>query len=212
MNGKLKFGCHVLQWGIAIDENRRSTWDGKIWEVSLPEALSQIAKLGFESFDCSDQDMLIYLSREKDLKKIINDSGLEWSSAWTTILPKKLAKNDTVAINSNLPMTNHNQFTKLFINEITADNLKEYFDQEIEVVEKFVSLGEHVFTIGGPFMDRKDVQDKHYMFMGEALNDFGERCKKLGIRIAYHHHIATLLERSEDFDMLYDSADKNLVG
>jgi sugar phosphate isomerase/epimerase len=208
----MKIGCHVLQWGMAIDEKTRYTWDGKVHDVSLPMALDDIASLKFEGFDCSDVDLIPYFSNARGFRKIRKDRGLEFASAWVTLLPKKLPKGERGTVNPKLPMSDPGQFLPLAISRITEKDLKNDFPEKLMYARKMSEFGSEVITLGGPFMARQDIRDEYYRMMGEFLNSLSEEMKKFGMRAAYHNHLSTLIQDEDDIEKLYDYADKKLVG
>jgi sugar phosphate isomerase/epimerase len=208
----MKIGCHVLQWGMAINETTRYTWDGKVHDVSLPMALDDVAALRFEGFDCSDSDLIPYFPDPRRFVKIREDRGLEFGSAWVTLLPKKLAKGERGTVNPKLPMSDPSQFLPLAIPRITEKDLEKDFPEKLRFARKMSEFGSKVITFGGPFMARQDIRDEYYRMVGEFLNSLAEEMKEFGIRPALHHHLSTLVQDEGDIDKLYDYADKNLVG
>ena len=71
----MRIGCSVLQWGLGIDEKTRYTWDGRVWNITLKQALQDISKLGYRGFDCSESDLVPFYSRVGDFKKMASNSG-----------------------------------------------------------------------------------------------------------------------------------------
>lgn len=208
----MRVGCSVLQWGIGIDKNTRSTWDGQVWNVSLARALDDVSKLGFEGFDCSENDLLPYFSNPSGFRRIIRERRLKFASAWVTLLPKKLNPLEGASVNRDLAMSDPRQFLPLSITEFTEDDVRNDFKEKMRYARKMSELGSNVIILGGPFFDRRSLRDKHYQILGSYLNELADKIEKFGMRVALHNHLSTLYQDSNDLEKLYQYADNKLVG
>jgi inosose dehydratase len=208
----MKIGCHTLQWGLGIDEKTRYTWDGRIWNTTLDEALRGISKLGYAGFECTESDLPPFFSNTEGFRAMLRNDGLAFVSVWNTLFPKSLAPGERATVNPNLPMNDPGQFKVWCIKSISPDDIRKDFAAKSKFAETVRSLGGECITYGGPFMLRADIREDYYKFTGELLNDLGEKLKSMGMRLAYHAHLSTLVQNSEDIDRLYQYADKSVVG
>src|SRR5712692_10606764 len=106
----MKIGCHVLPWGMWDSRETSYTWDGRKWNITLEEALRQISELRYRGFDCSDGDLAPYFGAPKQFEEMRKRHNLEFGGVWSTILPKRLAGSEKIFVNSQLPMSDPNQF------------------------------------------------------------------------------------------------------
>jgi len=210
----LKIGCHVLQWGIAIDKETRHTWDGRIWYTSLDQVFSEMSEIGYEGFDCSDGDIAPFINSPGEFIVLTTKNKLDYVSSWVTLLPKSreetFSKEDKV--DPNLPMSDPRQFMGLAIKEITSEKIRADFKEKITFAKNFQALGGQMVTLGGPFILRENIRDPHYRMIGEYMNELAEEFRSLGLKTVFHHHLTTLAQNSEEIDRLYEYADKNLIG
>ncbi|MDA4137461.1 MAG: sugar phosphate isomerase/epimerase [Thaumarchaeota archaeon] len=208
----MKIGSSVLQWGLGIDEATRATWDGRVWNITLREAVHEISKLGYPGFDCTEGDLVPFRTRVGEVRKMTADNNIQFVSVWNTLLPKKLAPSEKVRINPRLPMNDPRQFTKICVKEVAPEAVRKDLREKLRFLDMVDKMGGEVLTYGGPFIAREDVRDQSYRLIGEMLNELGEELKKRGMRLAYHVHLSTLLQDSTDVEKLYAYADKRLVG
>ncbi|OUN00294.1 MAG: myo-inosose-2 dehydratase [Paenibacillaceae bacterium ZCTH02-B3] len=62
--------------------------------------------------------------------------------------------------------------------------------------------------------NEKEVQrlnDRQWKVFAEGLNLAGEICRELGMKLVYHHHAGTVVERPEEIDRLMEMTDPELV-
>jgi sugar phosphate isomerase/epimerase len=208
----LKIGCQILQWGNAIDHERRSTWDGRVWNRNLASVLDDIARLGYDGFDCSENDLALYFSNPTGLARLVGDRGLEFGSAWVTLIPKKMRSGEIPRVDQSLPMSDPRQFLPVSIRAIDEESANADFREKVRYAELISEIGGDVIILGGPFIDPRLVKDSDYSIIGSLLNEIGEEIKKFGVKIAYHHHLCTPVQNMKDLDKLFEFADPNLVG
>ncbi len=207
----MKIGCHALQWGIAIDKDRRHTWDGKVWNVSLENVLSDMAKLHYEGFDCSDNDAIQYFKVPEEFHRMLSQNMLSFVSTWVTLIPRTSTFTQDDKINPDIPMSDPKQFAPLAIPEINIERIRKDFAEKVEYAKNFALLGGQLITLGGPFMLQDNIRNSYYEMIGEYVNDLAVEFKKLGLGCVYHPHLSTLVQNSEEIDRLYDYADKSLI-
>jgi sugar phosphate isomerase/epimerase len=209
----VKIGCHFLQWGIANDKETRHTWDGRIWNVGLPEIFSQMSSLHYTGFDCSDSDIIPYTNETDEFVRLITENKLTYVSSWVTLLPrasKVFAKEDK--IDPNLPMSDPRQFMPLAIPEIKSENIKKDFLDKIDFAKTFSALKGQTITMGGPFILNENIQPSYYRMVGEYMNELAEEFRKMELKSVFHPHLTTLARNAEEVDRLYEYADKKLIG
>jgi sugar phosphate isomerase/epimerase len=56
--------------------------------MSLLQVLSDIAKLQYQGFDCSDSDIIPYFQNPQAFRRIVSENNLTFVSAWSTLVPK----------------------------------------------------------------------------------------------------------------------------
>jgi inosose dehydratase len=208
----LKIGCHVLQWGIANDKETRHTWDGRIWKVSLEEVFSEMSSLHYEGFDCSDSDIVPYVSSPDEFVRMTTKYNLTYASSWVTLLPratKTFSQEDK--IDPNLPMSDPRQFLPLAIPEISEEMIRKDLQDKVEFARSLQSMGGHIMTLGGPFIRHESIRQPYYRMVGEYMNDLGEEFRKLGLKTVFHPHLTTLAQNAEEIDRLYEYADKKMI-
>ena len=209
----MRIGCHVLQWGMGIDRKTRYTWDGREWNVSLEQALDEIASLGFEGFDCESSDLEIYASKPAAFLGMIARRNLKYASTWYTLFPKKLPPSARNTINPSIPMSDPGQFLPQSISDFSDADVAKDRKEKMEHARLMHELGANEITLGGPFFDRRHLQEKHFRILGTYLTDLSETMmEELGMKTALHHHLGTLVQTSEDIERLYQYADKKVVG
>lgn len=62
------------------------------------------------------------------------------------------------------------------------------------------------------FTDKYILNDEEFKQLCDGLNHYGEIAKKYGIKVAYHHHMGTVIQTKEETDRLMDNTDPDLVG
>lgn len=208
----LKLGCHTLQWGMAIDKEKRYTWDGTERDITFPEVLHDIADLKFAGFECTDNDIAVYRSEESDFKRTVKKSGLQFVSAWSTIFPKKLPRSfRSVVSDTSLPMSDPSQYLAISIKRIDRSKVKDEIRNQLDYARLLSRLGASLVTVGGPYIAHKDIRAGYYEMLGEVLNEVGEELRGSDIRIAYHPEVGTMTTSMDEVDMMFDHADRKVV-
>jgi sugar phosphate isomerase/epimerase len=211
--GRVKIGCHVLQWGMGIDKKTRYTWDGRVWNIGLEQALDDIASLGFEGFDCESSDLALYATRPAAFLRMIAKKNLKYASTWYTLFPKELPPSARNTINPNISMSDPGQYLPLSINDFSDADVAKDLREKREHARLMHKLGASEITLGGPFFDRRHMQERHFRILGTYLNDLSEKLvKEFGMKTGLHHHLGTLVQDSADLERLYKYADKKIVG
>lgn len=62
------------------------------------------------------------------------------------------------------------------------------------------------------FTDKEHMNDKQWDELCKGLNHYGEIAAKYGIKVAYHHHMGTVVQTKEETDRLMANTDPKLVG
>lgn len=62
------------------------------------------------------------------------------------------------------------------------------------------------------FTDKYILNDEEFKQLCDGLNHYGEIAKKYGIKVAYHHHMGTVIQTKEETDRLMANTDPDLVG
>ena len=212
-DGRMKIGCHVLQWGMGIDKKTRYTWDGRVWNTSLEQALDDIASLGFEGFDCESSDLALYATRPAAFVKMVTKRNLKYGSTWYTLFPKKLDPTAKMTVNPDIPMSDPGQFLPLSISDFSDADVAKDLGEMMEHAKLMHKLGASEIILGGPFFDRRHIQERHFRTLGTYLSDLSDKLlKEFGMKTALHHHLGTLVQDSADLERLYQYADKKIVG
>jgi sugar phosphate isomerase/epimerase len=179
----------------------------------LARALDDVSKLGFEGFDCSESDLIPYFSDPAGFRRMLRERKLKFASAWVTLLPRKLKRTDRPAISPLLAMSDPRQFLPVSITEFTEDDTRRDFKEKMKYARKMHEFGSAEIIFGGPFFDRRGMRDAYYRILGNYLNELGDKLmKEFGMKIAFHHHLSTIVQDSKDLEKLYQHADKKLVG
>lgn len=62
------------------------------------------------------------------------------------------------------------------------------------------------------FTDKYILNDEEFKQLCDGLNHYGEIAKKYGIKVAYHHHMGTVIQTKEETDRLMANTEPDLVG
>ncbi len=197
---------------MGIDEERRYTWDGKVWKRPLPRVLSEIGKLGFEGFEGTEGDIRPYSSKLGEFREFTQKNGLQFISVWATLLPKDLGPNERPALNPRLPYSDPRQFSSMCISEFQDSDIGKDVKDKRALIKMVSEAGGEFITVGGPFMLKEHIRESHYRKIGEMLDEMGEEAAAEGLKIAYHPHLSTIAIESGQVDMLFDNVSSRAVG
>jgi inosose dehydratase len=196
---------------MAVDRKTRYTWDGREREITLGEALHDIASLGYAGFECTDNDTEVYRSDVDEFRRIVSRSGIEFAAAWSTLFPKKLDPSFRATIDPRLPMSDPKQYQPISITRISKDEMKQEIERQIDYAKLLSRMGAEVVTVGGPYIVRQDIRSEYYEILGETLNEMARTAVDLGLRVAYHPEVGTLVQQTDDVEKLFQHADQKLV-
>jgi len=208
----MRIGCHILQWGMGIDRKKRYTWDGKIWNRSLEQTLDSVSNCNYEGFECNDSDVTPYFNNPGEFRTIVSSRGLKFVSIWNTLLPKKMASDELQTVNPDLPMSDPGQYAPISISNVDERTVQEDLAEKKHFALKLSELGGGMVTIGGPYMVSENIREEYYEMAGHLLNEIAEEYKKYGIKVSYHPELGTIAQNVRGVDLLFDYADKGLVG
>lgn len=133
---------------------------------------------GYEGIECGVAN---WLDKLGELQAILDDNGLKCASTYTTVHP--------------------------FDREKAAGDC----ENVLRVAEGLRQLGATEVVVAAAFVREKPSAESHprevVQRFGETLNSIGERCQKIGMNVAIHNHIHTLLERPEEIDWFSEATD-----
>ncbi len=79
-------------------------------------------------------------------------------------------------------------------------------------LEFLQGLGTEIMVVGAGRIKPTGVSVSDYSVLARSLNEIGAYANDLGIRICYHPHMGTLVERQEHIDLLLQLIEPDLVG
>lgn len=62
------------------------------------------------------------------------------------------------------------------------------------------------------FTDKYTMNDEEWALVCSGLNEYGQIAHKYGLKVAYHHHMGTVIQTRAETDRLMKNTDPNLVG
>jgi inosose dehydratase len=91
----------------------------------------------------------------------------------------------------------------------------DYIQLEIQKIQRVLEflkeMGTQYIVLGGGRVKSEGVREDDYKILAETLNKIGEEASKIGIKMCYHPHAGTLVERREQIEKICQSTDPNFV-
>lgn len=133
---------------------------------------------GYEGIECGVGG---WLDKLGELKTILNDNGLQCASTYTSVHPFDKAK------------------------------AAEQVEKIVKIAGGLKELGANVVVVAADFIREKPSSQTHpkdvVLGFAETLNSLGGKCREIGVTVAVHNHIHTLLERPEEIDWFSEATD-----
>lgn len=184
MSGKtLKLGISPINW---VNEDVLELGDHYTFE----DLMNDFESLGFKA----TENCRKFPKDPVELKQKLADRGIQLTSQWKGVLFSDPSRREE---------------------ELAAYRKHvEFLSQMGSKVVVTCELGGSI--IGDPRRDPserdvKPLSDEEWNAMVEGLHQAGEICREYGMKLVYHYHIGTNVERGEEIDRLMATTDPSLV-
>lgn len=144
----------------------------------IDRALADIKAAGYDGVELFDGDVMAFVDRPDDLRKMMKNSGLELAGVYTganliypDILPEELWKIEKVCA---------------FAGKMGASNL----------------------VIGAGARRSTGVTDRDYDMLAQGLDQVAEIAEKYGMVASYHPHLSTAVETPEELEKVMSRSSK----
>ncbi|MCL6627757.1 MAG: myo-inosose-2 dehydratase [Alicyclobacillus shizuokensis] len=182
---KLWLGVHPINW-IGEDVLEHGDW------YTAEQVLDEIQSLGFRGIE-------VVRKFPKDvtgLQAVLRPRGLRVVSQWKSVYFSWADGSDKESRRRELEAYKRH-----------ADRLRQLGSKVISTAE----LGGSVLDASQPGATVTPLDDDGWARLIEGLHAAGEICQSFGMKLVYHHHAGTVVERMEEIDRLMESTDPNLV-
>lgn len=143
-------------------------------EISFERCLDEAARAGFEGIEMGHK----FPRDPPSLRRALSERGLDLVSAWHgTRLLERSVEEELRRVEPVLEILRHDGADILVAAEITGSVIR----------DRFV-----------PIARRPVLHPEALRRFGDALTDFAEAVAERGVRLAYHHHMGTVIESAED--------------
>lgn len=157
-------------------------------ENTFEQCISEMALAGFQGSEVGNK----YPRDTKVLRKALEIRNMQIASAW---------------------------FSSFLITKPFEETEKEFIahrDFLHEMGAKVVVVSEQSHSIQGqmetPVFDGKYVMnEEEWQLLADGLNKLGKLAAEKDMKLAYHHHMGTVVQTTKEIDKLMDITDKNLV-
>ncbi|MBN9587593.1 MAG: TIM barrel protein [Alphaproteobacteria bacterium] len=168
----------------------RYSYSAISWDTNVEEAIRVGHKLGFPGVEPFRHNVVNYLGRPLALKKILDDAGMQMATC----------------SNGGGPDFSGNFFDPAKAAKTVADHIK--FAREFIKPFGYVN---HFKMNMGPRPPGYDTSDDNIKQCAESLNRIGMETLKLGIRLAPHPHVGSLVQNQHEVDLLMKETDPRYV-
>jgi len=206
----IRFASKTDNWGAILDGGSRYTADGRIWKTTFEGILDELSKLGYRGFDCAEEDLAPYLRDKVRFKRMAADRGLEFVSSWAWLLPKTMRTSERLWL--VLPETDPAGYALLAAAGFGPGDLVEDLKRVRKLADDMVGMGARSITLGGPIIQRKDIHERHYGMVASMLDDLVGSTDRLGLKVALHPHMSTLVQGTDDVERLFDHINSGSIG
>ncbi len=178
-----KLGIHPINW---VGEDVKEHGDHYGYE----QVMDEIASLGVKGVEMSRK----FPANPAALRQELGKRGLQLTSQWKSVLfsDSKYRDEELKAYREHA----------LFLKEMGSDVISTaevggslHWDPRRSPNEKQVAR----------------LTDDEWKSFAEGLNQAGEICRELGMKLVYHHHGGTVVEQPEEIDRLMEMTDPGLV-
>jgi sugar phosphate isomerase/epimerase len=160
------------------------------WETNIEEAIKVGQRIGLPGIEPFRQNVVNYLDKPLVLKKMMSDAGL------------------TMVTCSNGGGPN---FSGTFYD---PDKIKKTIDDHVAFVRDFIvpfGYCDHFKMNNGGRPPGYDVSDDQVKICADALNQIGEQILKMGIKLAPHPHVNSLIQTDHETRLLMKLTDPKYV-
>ncbi|USG67816.1 myo-inosose-2 dehydratase [Brevibacillus ruminantium] len=178
-----KLGVHPINW---VGEDVKEHGD----HYSYEQVMDEIASLGITGVEMSRK----FPADPAVLQQELSRRGLQLTSQWKSVLFSDAQRRDEEL----QAYRKHAQFLKAMGAEVvsTAEvGGSLHWDPRRSPHEKQVA----------------HLTDEQWKSLAQGLNQAGEICRELGMKLVYHHHGGTVVEQPEEIDRLMEMTDPGLV-
>jgi len=155
--------------------------------ITFEQCIDEMAAAGFTGSEIGNK----YPKDPTVLKSALENRGLQISSAWlSTFFSEEGRTEDTV---------------KNFVEHMNF--LKALGAKVVNICE----CGHCIQMTSGYVFDRPKYSDEQWLQVAEGLNRVGEMARKNDMVIAYHYHMGTMIQGSEETDRIMEMTDPDLV-
>ena len=180
---RIDIGIHPINW---VGEDVLEHGD----HYTAEEVMADISRLGLSGVEMSRK----FPKEPEALGRLLEKHGLRLVSQWKSVLLSDIAARDRELA----AYREHARFLKRMGCEVisTAEiGGSQHWDPRRSFNEKEVLR----------------LTDRQWLVFAEGLNLAGEIARGLGMKLAYHHHGGTVVERPEEIDRLMELTDPELV-
>jgi inosose dehydratase len=179
---KVKLGCAPINW---TNDDLPSLGG----ELTFQQCISEMALAGYKGSEIGTK----YPKDKEVLKKALDLRGLQICNGW---------------------------FSSFFTSEkpidYTLDLFKQHADFTYYLGARVVGIGECGVTIHGnesiPLSQAPILSDQQFEKLAKGLNEIGKIAKQKGMKAAFHYHIGTGVQSTEETERLLAMTDPDLVG
>ncbi|MFD0958242.1 myo-inosose-2 dehydratase [Paenibacillus chungangensis] len=180
--GKWKFGISPINW---VNEDVHAIGD----HYTCHQLLNDFTALGFTG----TENCRKFPQDPAELKQVLTTKGLQLTSQWKGVIfaDPSLRQEELDAYRRHAE----------FLHYMGAKH----------VVTCEIGGSPHADPRG---LEQKEVQrltDEQWKYMTEGLQQAGEICNELGMKLIYHYHASTVVEHEHEIDRLMDMTDPKLV-
>ncbi len=155
-------------------------------EIALETCLAEAAALGYEGIELGRK----FPRRAAALRPILRRHRLELISGWYSArLLERDSRSEIAALSDHLSL-------------LTAMGCQVMVFAEVS--------GSVHGTIETPLSQRPHLGKSEWRRLGDRLNEVGAHLRENGLRLAYHHHMGTVVESESDIDRLMESTDETV--
>jgi len=147
-------------------------------DTPLKQCLREGRKAGFAGFELGNK----FPRQSEKLNKVLADHDLALVSGWFSgQLLARSVEEELIAIEDHLQLLKKGGSTVMVYCEVTG-----------------AIHGEQGISL----MQRPTMTAEQWPEFGERLTQVADYCLSQGVRLAYHHHMGTVVESSDDVDLL----------
>lgn len=147
---------------------------------STKEAVSAISKAGYEMIEIFDGNLMEYTQNKEEFKELLELNNISLLAVYSG--------------------------ANFIYNEIIKEELYK-IEKVAEIASEFSA--KHLVVGGGAIRSGAIIKEDYYM-LGKGLNEVIGISEKYGLIASYHPHLGTIVQGSDQLDMLMPVTDINL--